>query len=665
MKVVIKRARRRPQHIRGREEQQAEREQSEAPQASAAAAYRSATGWRARVGPPALAALAALLVSAGTPFVSGGTPWVVAGASVAWAQANVPAPSDGPPQEGRSAAGATAARRHAAGSQAAITAGEIHDIVAVLAHDSLEGRAAGTPGAERAAAYIAGQFAVLGLRAPEGGYLQAFDLPTRLRPGPRNRLSYAAGGHGMAGASGSFQPQIEFAPLELSATGAASGPLRLDAGSPGAKGDRDTGLSGAVVLSAPALGEDTAQLHQRIERLEKAGAAAVLVFSDLTSGALAGGPPRAPAAIPVVALGFPAAERLARAAGIDIVAFVHGAAVLGPVPVEVSLEVDLVRERATAANVIGILDGADPALAGEAILIGAHYDHLGWGGPGSLAPGERAIHNGADDNASGVAGILELAGRFAADPPRRTLVFVAFGAEELGNVGSGHYVTSPAWPLDRTLAMLNLDMVGRLRESLTVYGTGTSPVWPEILDAVEQAGDGPGLRLTRVPDGFGPSDHASFYAARIPVLALFTGAHEDYHRPSDDVETIDPAGEARVLELAAAVVASLAGSDRAVPYAEAPVTERRATAFRVALGTLPDYAFAGPGVRLSSVRPGGPAARAGLEAGDVILRLDGREVADVYGYTAVLAELEAGRAVELVYSRAGETSTVAVTPEAR
>jgi hypothetical protein len=317
--------------------------------------------------------------------------------------------------------------------------------------------------------------------------------------------------------------------------------------------------------------------------------------------------------------------------------------------------------RSSSANVIGILHGADPALAHQALVIGAHYDHLGWGGLSSLSPGERAIHNGADDNASGVAGIIELAEKFAAEPTARTLVFVAFGAEELGALGSAEYVRSPAWPLGRTVAMLNLDMVGRLRQKLTIYGTGTSEAWEEVLETIPASG----LEIARVPDGFGPSDHAPFYAARIPVLAFFTGVQADYHRPTDDVGKIELEGEVHVLDLVAAVIEEVADQDRQVGFTDAPVTQRQPAVFKVALGTMPDYAFAGPGVRLAAVRPGSPAAKKGLKAGDVLLRLAGREILDVYGYTAILAELEAGQAVELVYARGDGTVQTSIIPEAR
>ncbi|HUF90575.1 MAG TPA: M28 family peptidase [Gemmatimonadota bacterium] len=315
-----------------------------------------------------------------------------------------------------------------------------------------------------------------------------------------------------------------------------------------------------------------------------------------------------------------------------------------------------------SANVVGAVRGTDPALADQAVVIGAHYDHLGRGGPGSLAPGDDAIHNGADDNASGVAGVIELAEWFAAHPQPRTLVLAAFGAEELGNIGSGAWVKDPPWPLDRTVAMINLDMVGRLREKLDVHGTGTSSAWPGLLDSL--AADPALPAISRVPDGFGPSDHASFYGAGIPVLALFTGAHEEYHRPGDDLETIDAHGEVRVLALAAGIVAAVADG-REIPYAEAPVTLRRAVSFRVGLGVIPDYGYADGGLLLASVRPEGAAGAAGLRAGDVVVLLAGRDVADVYAYTEILAALEPDVPVEAVVRRGGETFTVMVTPVAR
>ncbi|MGH7563858.1 MAG: M20/M25/M40 family metallo-hydrolase [Gemmatimonadota bacterium] len=322
---------------------------------------------------------------------------------------------------------------------------------------------------------------------------------------------------------------------------------------------------------------------------------------------------------------------------------------------------DVGGQRDTTANIVGWVPGRDPALREEAVVIGAHYDHLGWGAFGSLVPGQRAIHNGADDNASGVAGVLELAHVIAADPLPRTVVFTLFGGEELGTLGSQHYVQEPAWPLEQTVAMVNLDMVGRLRRALTIYGTGTSGAWPEIVQGLTP---GESWTIRTVPDGFGPSDHASFYGAGVPVLMFFTGSHENYHKPGDDVARIRAAGEVLVLERVEAVVRA-AADGRPIPYAEAPSTQPRPMAFQVGLGVLPDYGFEGPGLRLSSVRPGGAADGAGLTAGDVIVGLAGREVDDVYGYTAILADLEADEPVPVVVRRDGKRIETTVIPESR
>jgi hypothetical protein len=231
----------------------------------------------------------------------------------------------------------------------------------------------------------------------------------------------------------------------------------------------------------------------------------------------------------------------------------------------------------------------------------------------------------------------------------------------LGTLGSQFYVAHPTWPIEQTVAMLNLDRVGRLREQVTVHGTGTSPVWPGILDDLESEE----LSLARVPDGFGPSDQSSFYGAKIPVLWFFTGAHEEYHRPSDDVGMINAAGAVEVGNLVSAITEEIAGSGLEIPYAVAPTTQRRASAFSVGLGVIPEYSFPGPGLKVASVRPGGPADAAGVSAGDVLLELADRKIDDVYGYTAVLSDLEAGVSYPLVYEHEGELHNVTVEPAAR
>jgi hypothetical protein len=289
---------------------------------------------------------------------------------------------------------------------------------------------------------------------------------------------------------------------------------------------------------------------------------------------------------------------------------------------EVESSVELVK--ADTKNVIAVLEGRGE-LANETVVVGAHYDHLGMGGRevGSLAPWTQAIHNGADDNASGAAVLVEIA-RYLASQPRvhsRRIVFAAFTAEERGLLGSNHYVQNPLFPLEKTVAMINLDMVGRLNENkLIVYGTGTSSGFDGLIEELNKKYT---FDLKKDPAGEGPSDHQSFYRKNIPVLHFFTGSHSDYHRPSDDVERINVAGMRRVGELVTDLVDRLATARERPDYV---VVKSRAVMHsgerpRPSLGTMPDYAANVEGCRLEFIREGGPADKAGMKAGDIITRL--------------------------------------------
>ena len=220
-------------------------------------------------------------------------------------------------------------------------------------------------------------------------------------------------------------------------------------------------------------------------------------------------------------------------------------------------------------NVVAVLEAEGP-LADQTLVLGAHYDHLGRGGPGSLAPGREEIHNGADDNASGVAVLVEVARTLALreEKLRRRVAFVAFTAEESGLLGSGHYVRNALFPLDKTVAMLNVDMVGRLRDDeLIVGGSGTAARFSQLLDEINQSH---GFQLTRKPSGFGPSDHTKFYAKKIPVMHFYTGTHAQYHRPSDDFETLNIAGMRRVASLVTQIAVAIANADERPEYLSVP-----------------------------------------------------------------------------------------------
>ncbi|MFL5608263.1 MAG: M28 family peptidase [Gemmatimonadaceae bacterium] len=317
-------------------------------------------------------------------------------------------------------------------------------------------------------------------------------------------------------------------------------------------------------------------------------------------------------------------------------------------------------------NVVALIPGRDPALRGEYVVIGAHFDHLGRSISGAMDPeAKEVIRNGADDNASGTAAVLELARMFSERPARRSIVVAHFSGEELGLLGSQWLVQHPPSPvtLDSITAMVNFDMVGRLRnDKLIVYGVATARELPGILDSANVA---PRLSISAQGDGFGPSDHSSFYAKGIPVLHFFTDLHDDYHRATDDVEKINATGEARVVALAERVVRSIADRPQrltAVRVAAPAPTMGGREGSGAYLGSIPDMGAADvPGLRLSGVRAGSPADLGGLRAGDVIVVFGGREVKDLYSYTDALYANKPGDKVEVVFLRNGIRQSTSVT----
>ncbi|HKG96706.1 MAG TPA: M20/M25/M40 family metallo-hydrolase, partial [Pyrinomonadaceae bacterium] len=364
---------------------------------------------------------------------------------------------------------------------------------------------------------------------------------------------------------------------------------------------------------------------------------------------------------------------------------------------EITLSTDVVRNEVPAYNVIGVLEGSDPVLKNENIIIGAHYDHLGRGGEGSLAPRSGEIHHGADDNASGTAGVLELARVFSTQRPRlkRTVIFIAFGGEEEGLLGSSYYVDHPLIPLANTVAMINMDMIGRMKDrKLVIGGIGTAKEWRDI---IRQANTAQGMKvtansdasaprgipivvsangrpimtvdpagafeLTLTEDGYGPSDHNSFYRKQIPVLFFWTGTHNDYHKPSDTFDKINYNDEARILNLVARIVRDVDGADKRLTYTTARSDSTpRTGGFRVYLGTIPNYADSTDGLLLDGVRDNSPAAKAGLKAGDRIVKIANRDVKNVYDYTFALGEMKAGQEYVVEVKRGDEKLSLKITP---
>jgi hypothetical protein len=318
-------------------------------------------------------------------------------------------------------------------------------------------------------------------------------------------------------------------------------------------------------------------------------------------------------------------------------------------------------------NVVGILPGRDPVLRNQTVVLGAHYDHLGLGGFGSLDPDSTGrVHNGADDNASGVAALIQVAARLAVSPPARTVVFIAFSGEELGLLGSAHYVKEPIYPLATTLAMVNLDMVGRLRNGrLIVYGARSATEFPALLDSLNWYA---GFDLKPQGDGYGPSDQSSFYSVKRPVLHLFTDLHEDYHRTTDDWQKINLDGLKRVSDFTLGLVTALANRPRQLTFQDLPPPLPPHTAvpspgpgYGAYLGTVPDMTGATGGVRLVGVRAGSPAEKAGLRGDDIITRIGRKETPDLQAMTDALRSHRPGETVEILVKRGAGVTTVRAT----
>jgi len=315
-------------------------------------------------------------------------------------------------------------------------------------------------------------------------------------------------------------------------------------------------------------------------------------------------------------------------------------------------------------NVAAVVRGTDPALRDEYVVLGAHFDHLGRSTFGAMDPAAaNAIHNGADDNASGTAAVIELARLLNRNPPKRSVMVVAFSGEELGLLGSQYFVDHSPVPLEKVRAMLNFDMVGRMQDDrLIVYGVATAQ---ELNDIVTRENAVAPLKLTATGDGFGASDHSSFYAKNLPVLHFFTNVHEDYHKATDDADKLNAAGIARVVSLAERVTRDIADRPQPLTFvravAAAPTTSSRANTSAY-LGSIPDMGAADvKGVRLTGVRAESPADKAGLKAGDIIVEFAGKPVNDLYAYTDALYAQQPGDTVDVIVLRGGERVTVKVT----
>jgi aminopeptidase YwaD len=620
-----------------------------------------------------------------------------------------------------------------------------------LASDKLEGRRTGSEGANLAAEYIAKEFSRYGLQRSIGydtpgmsileadspnRYLQKFPYLAGVELGATNSLSIRFG----RGPATDLRVAEDWMPLGFSSNSQldATEPVFVGYGITAAEFNYDDYANNrakgrvAVALSGTSEGDNP---HGQFARYEdarwkaiaarNAGAKALMIVAREPSlkedrlARLRFDNSAGEAGIAVIVISQQLATRLFAVdsmaplvAAADQWAKPHNASTTIPIASSAieHLVINVVRREVEAANVVGIVNGFDPVLKNEVIVIGAHYDHLGRGGEGSLAPRAGDIHHGADDNASGTAGLLELARIFSSyeHRPRRTLVFIAFSGEEEGLLGSSYYVDHPLRPLENTVAMINMDMIGRMKNNkLIVGGVGTAEGWRKLIDSSAKFwGIGvtptpdtygavlPGtltanptrsgttttnstgttaaldsirsLDLTLNEDGYGPSDHSSFYRKKVPVLFLWTGTHEDYHKPSDTADKINYEDEAHILSFVERIIRSIDASDARPVYTVAKnESQGRTMGFRVYLGTIPNYADSGDGLLLDGVRDDSPAAKAGIKAGDRVVKLAGREVHNVYDYTYALGEMKAGQEYEVELVRGAERMKLTITPAAR
>lgn len=600
--------------------------------------------------------------------------------------------------------------------------------VVYLASDTLEGRRTGEQGATVAAGYVANMFAQYKLKPgiaqtnakgkTTGSFLQPFPYISGVSPaesGNTFTLDVAKND----GQRMTFNGERGFAPVGFSPNGEIANSEVVFAGygvvSAEAKYDdyRNLDVRGKVVIvydGAPDSGSPRSPFarfntHAKAKIAKDKGAVGLLVIAragSLESDALAAmryDQTVGEAALPTLVVSRKTAadifgiseakvgeiEKMLAAnndSAVRIIVEINTKAIVG-------FRVNLVKKQTEAYNVIGILEGSDPVLKNEAIVIGAHYDHLGKGGQGSLAVNSTDIHHGADDNASGTGAMIELARQFAKEKKnKRTLIFIGFGGEEEGLLGSKFYVNNPVFPLDKTVAMINMDMIGRLKdEKLTVGGIGTASEWKALIEGKNKFDNSspqitnvalnspqtgkpeierayPNFALQLSEDGFGPSDHASFYGKQIPVLFFFTGTHEDYHKPSDTSEKINFAGLIKITNFVAEIVKAVDANPTRPTYkvAQSSGMGDGRRSFNVSLGTVPGYGDSNDGMPVDGVRENSPAAKAGIKAGDKIVRLAGRDVRNVQDYTFVLGELKAGEEYEIIIMRGAEKLTLKIVP---
>ena len=585
----------------------------------------------------------------------------------------------------------------------------IRQHIEFLADDALEGRMTGSEGAKRAAEHIASQFAQLNLKpvGDEQSYFQAFEFTAGRRIiSEENRFHITRQVHGSEQVM-EFSVEKDFQPLSFSRNGVVEGEVVFvgyGLSVPGELGEGYDAYAGLdvkdkIVVALRYVPEEVeperrqqlnryAGLRYKAMQAREQGAKAFLVVVGPNS-------PNAGKLIPLdfdssladsgivaASISDTVANTLFAPSGKDLKEIQSGLDVENPhfvgqfpLPdVKVRIVVSVEKVKKTDQNVVALLPSPELTDNTAYVIVGAHYDHIGYGEIGSLArKGEEGqIHNGADDNASGTAVVLELATTlskaYQEHPEKfnRGVIFALWSGEELGLIGSTHFVNHPVVPLEKIAAYVNFDMVGRLRENkLILQGVGSSSVWTKL---IEKRNVPIGFNLTLQADPYLPTDVTAFYPKEVPVLSFFTGGHEDYNRPTDDSGTLNYTGIERISRLAHGIVLDLISAAERPEYVRVERSQSEGGSrdtLRAYLGTIPDYTTEGTGVKLSGVRAGGPADKAGLKGGDVIVKFGGQEITNIYDYTYALDAVKIGEPVEVIVLRDGKRVQLTVTPEAR
>lgn len=550
-----------------------------------------------------------------------------------------------------------------------------------LASPGLEGRLAVAPGAHKAADYIAAQFKKIGLQ-PKGnkGYFQEFEYTLGAMSGKNNRLALLSSGKNWNANARHIRPLGLTTNDTVEAEAVFAGYGIID---PDKNYDDYAGIDvqGKIVLalrgSPGFLGNPAGYGVNRKARTaaEKGAVGFILINSPTHLYLTPMQTTQAAGSVHLVAMNVTSevGNRLLQPAGLDVNKVIEQIdrtqkSISQPIAgVTIRMSAEKLPNKGMAKNVLGYLPGNDPLLKEEVIVIGAHYDHLGYGETGSLATDPDGIHYGADDNASGTAGLIELARVLAAERKnlKRSVLFIAFTAEEQGLIGSARFTRDPTVPLEKMVAMINMDMIGRLKNNrLTIGGIGTSPEWRELIERVNNGS----FQIMEDRSGMGASDHTSFYLKNIPVLFFFTGIHEDYHRPTDTWDKINYEGQAQILRMAQGLIKALDERPLRIAFTptqpNTPTGGDRRTGSGIRLGLIPDYAEDVEGVMISGASPGSPAEKAGLKAGDVVVALAGKRVANIQELTALYAGLKPGEPTSIIIKRDGKEMELTIIPAA-